>query len=85
MPARTIADTMMIGVAALFLVLPGFLSDVVALLLLIPAVRSWIYLGLAKRMTVVATTARRPAADPSARPINGPATIDLDEDDYRPQ
>jgi UPF0716 protein FxsA len=85
MPARAIADTMMIGIAALFLVLPGFLSDIVALLLLIPTVRGWIYGALAKRVTVVASTPRHPAADPRGRPINGPSTIDLDEDDYRPQ
>ena len=43
MPGRTIADAMMIGLAALFLVLPGFLSDIVALALLLPPVRGWIY------------------------------------------
>jgi UPF0716 protein FxsA len=41
MPGRTIADAMMIGVAALLLVLPGLLSDVAALALLLPPVRSW--------------------------------------------
>lgn len=85
MPARTIADTMMIGLAALFLVLPGFLSDVVALLLLIPAVRGWIYQALAKRVNIVSAQTRRPGPDPYGRPIKGPDTIDLDQDDYRPQ
>src|SRR5690606_25086139 len=56
MPGRTIADAMMIGVASLFLVLPGFLSDVVALLLLLPPVRGWIYAQLASRVKVVDTT-----------------------------
>jgi UPF0716 protein FxsA len=83
MPGRTIADAMMLGLAAIFLVLPGFLSDVVALALLLPPVRSWIYQALAKRVTVVETTTgyRRPDAHPGR--IEG--AIDLDEDDYRPR
>lgn len=85
MPARTIADTMMIGLAAIFLVLPGFLSDIVALLLLVPVVRSAIYAALAKRVTVVAARSTAYRAGTSERPLRGPGTIDLDHDDYRPQ
>lgn len=85
MPARTIADTMMIGLAALFLVLPGFLSDIVALLLLIPGVRSWIYGSLAARVTVVATRSTTASATSYERPLKGPGVIDLDDDDYRPR
>ena len=86
MPARTIADTMMIGVAALLLVLPGFLSDFAALALLLPPVRSWIYGALASRVTVVnAASYGKPAHDPFDSRIKGPGTIDLDEDDYRPK
>lgn len=84
MPGRAIADTMMIGLAALFLVLPGFLSDVVALALLLPPVRGWIYGALASRVTVVdTTTASYRRRDPEAGRLWG--TIDLDDDDYRPR
>ena len=83
MPGRTIADAMMIGVAALFLVLPGFLSDIVALALLLPPVRSWLYAALASRVTVVDTTTTWRRRDPSSGRIEG--AIDLDEDDYRPR
>ena len=83
LPPRTIADAMMIGVAALFLVLPGFLSDVVALALLLPPVRSWLYAALASRVTVVDTTTTYRRRDPSSGRIEG--AIDLDEDDYRPR
>ena len=85
MPARTIADTMMIGLAAVFLVLPGFLSDIVALLLLLPPVRGWIYAQLAQRVSVVATRQAGGGAGPYGRPLQKPGTIDLDEDDYRSQ
>ncbi|UJW84337.1 FxsA family protein [Devosia sp. SL43] len=85
MPGKTIADAMMIGLASIFLVLPGFLSDIVALALLVPPVRSWIYSTLASRVTVVDTTSYRRQASPDDPRVGGPGTIDLDEDDYRPQ
>lgn len=84
MPGRTIADAMMIGVAALFLVLPGLLSDVVALALLLPPVRAWIYAALARRVTVVETAHYRSSGGRPDRHL-GNDTIDLDEDDYRPR
>lgn len=83
LPGRTIADAMMIGLAALFLVLPGFLSDVVALALLLPPVRGWIYAALASRIKVVEATTSYRRRDPASGRIEG--TIDLDEDDYRPR
>lgn len=83
MPGRTIADAMMIGVAALFLVLPGFLSDIVALALLLPPVRGWIYGALASRVKVVDTTTTYRRHDARTDRIEG--TIDLDDDDYRPR
>lgn len=85
LPGRTIADTMMIGLAALFLVLPGFLSDVVALALLIPPVRGWIYAALASRVKVVNTASYSPYRDASDPRMSGPEVIDLDDDDYRPR
>ena len=85
LPGRTIADTMMIGLAALLLLLPGFLSDVLALALLLPPVRGWIYARLASRVTVVsATSGYRGPRQPDDPRVGGPGTIDLDEDDYRP-
>jgi UPF0716 protein FxsA len=84
MPGRTIADAMMLGVAALFLVLPGFLSDVVALALLLPPVRSWIYAALASRVSVVETASYRHRSE-RADPRLNDGTIDLDDDDYRPR
>src|SRR5690606_22606690 len=57
LPGRAIFDAMLIGVAALLLVLPGFLSDVMALLLLLPPLRQWLYAGLGRHVQVVATSA----------------------------
>tara|TARA_R110002020_G_scaffold231671_4_gene442874 strand:- start:154 stop:633 length:480 start_codon:yes stop_codon:yes gene_type:complete len=85
LPGRAIADAMMVGLAALLLILPGFLSDIVALALLLPPVRSWIYAGLASRLTVVsASTGYRGPGQPDDPRVRAPDTIDLDEDHYRP-
>jgi UPF0716 protein FxsA len=86
MPAQSVADAMMIGLAALFLVLPGFLSDIVALALLLPPVRGAIYGWLARRVVVVTPGQSGPGGYPGGardRRVDGPDTIDLDADDYR--
>ena len=85
MPGQTIADAMLLGVAAVLLVLPGFLSDVVGLALLLPPVRKWIYRALAGNFTVVEATGFRARPSPEDGRIRGPGTIDLDDEDYRPR
>jgi UPF0716 protein FxsA len=83
-PGRTVFDAMLIGLAALFLVLPGFLSDVVALLLLVPGVRGWIFATLARNVRVVdTTTTYRRYADPEDPRLGRPTVIDLDDDKWR--
>ena len=83
-PGRTMFDAMLIGLAAIFLVLPGFLSDIVALVLLIPGVRFWLFSALAGRVRVVETTTsyRRYEDGPSSRDIDIRA-IELKDDDGR--
>lgn len=85
LPGRTIADTMMIGLAALLLILPGFLTDIAALALLLPPVRSWIYGALSSRVSVVDVTSYRTQPRDQDGRIAGADTIDLDEEDYRPK
>lgn len=83
-PGRAMFDAMLIGVAAVFLVIPGFLGDIVALVLLIPAVRGVIFAQLAKNMTVVQTsTSYRRTDDPTDYRAVLQRTIDLDKDDWR--
>lgn len=84
LPGRAIFDAMLIGVAALLLVLPGFLSDVMALLLLLPPLRQWLYAGLARHVQVVETSASyRRGGNAGGGRIEG--VVDLDADDYRPR
>jgi UPF0716 protein FxsA len=81
-PGRTMFDAMLIGLAAIFLVLPGFLSDIIALVLLVPGVRGWLFSALAGRVRVVETTTsyRRYEDGPVSRDIDVRA-IELKDDD----
>lgn len=83
LPARKIADAMMVGLAGLLLLVPGYFTDLLGLLLLIPFVRTGIYALLKSRVTVVTTTT-------TTNPESGPrrvedGTIDLDSDEWRPR
>lgn len=53
MPAETIVHGAFLALAGLFLLLPGFLSDIVAFLLLLPPVRALLVSQMKRRMTVV--------------------------------
>jgi UPF0716 protein FxsA len=74
LPARQLADAMLVGLAGVLLLLPGYFSDLVGILLLIPPLRGLIYAQLARRMTVVSA---------SARPPSDPSLIELDGENWR--
>jgi UPF0716 protein FxsA len=76
MPARALADTMLVGVAGLLLLVPGYLTDIAGLLLLVPPLRLLLYHVLARRMGI------DPRAPASGSPA-GPKVIELDSSDFR--
>jgi UPF0716 protein FxsA len=79
LPARALADAMLVGAAGLMLLLPGYFSDLIGLVLLIPPVRGVIYEFLRTRIQVVPGV-----TGGSARPSRPPdGTIDLDDGDWR--
>jgi UPF0716 protein FxsA len=80
LPGQAVLDAMLIGAAGFLLLLPGFFSDAIALLLLLPPVRGLIYRFARSRVTVVTTHAGRPA-----RPTDAPQTLELDNDEWRPR
>lgn len=53
LPARPIAEGAATAVAAMLLIVPGFLSDLLGLLLLIPGVREGLWRWMASRIRVV--------------------------------
>ncbi|MDS1136979.1 FxsA family protein [Nitratireductor indicus] len=83
-PGRDLVHGVMILVAGLLLLTPGFITDTLGLLLFIPALREAGWQFLRKRVVVVGGMPG--AANPhheAYRRDTGPQTIDLSEDDYK--
>ena len=76
LPARQMGDTMLIGLGGLLLLLPGYFTDLVGLLLLLPWTRELIYRLLARNFKVVTVT-------PGSYREAQPGMIELDDEDYR--
>ena len=83
LPARALADAMMVAIAGLLLLAPGYFTDLVGLLLLVPPVRSAIYGFLGRRMRVVSTASTTAYSRPQDPLPASKGTIDLDESDWR--
>jgi UPF0716 protein FxsA len=80
LPARALADAMMVGIAGVLLLTPGYFTDLLGLLLLIPPVRTAIYGFLKSRISVVGPPGM---GGGPRRPHPGPDVIDLEEGDWR--
>lgn len=86
-PGRELVHGVMIVLAAFLLIIPGFITDVLGLLLFIPAVREAAWQLVKSRLTIVTATAGagfRPGPQTADRPSmrHGPKVIDLDEDEF---
>lgn len=68
-PTEPVAHGMLIGLAGFLFMLPGFLSDIVAMALLVPPVRRWIIRRFALRFGSVSQSAPGHAASDPHRPI----------------
>jgi UPF0716 protein FxsA len=76
LPTRALGDAMMVGIAGALLLAPGYFTDLIGILLLIPPVRAVIYRFFASRLTIAAPRAYRQRDQ---------GTVDLDEDSWRPR
>lgn len=78
-PGRELAHGAMIMLAGILLIIPGFLTDIVGLLLFLPPVRDFVYRLLGDNIMIVT----------SFGPLGGAAgrgqTIDLGEEEYSRQ
>lgn len=83
LPARALADAMMVAVAGVLLLTPGYFSDLLGILLLIPPVRTLIYRTLARRVQVVSTSTASSYGFGPRRVEDD--TIELGDDEYRPR
>ncbi|HEV7309291.1 FxsA family protein [Ensifer sp.] len=83
-PGGEVLGGALLVVAAILLVIPGFVSDVIGLLLFLPFVRDAVAAFLRRRMTIV-TAASQPRwqhrEDPRD-PRPSPGVIDLDEGEF---
>ena len=80
-PAKALADAALIGAGGLMLLLPGYFSDLIGILLLLPPVRAAIY-GLLKSRIQMVPMGGAGFSQPQP-PQDQPGIIDLDHDDYR--
>ncbi|HEX2148129.1 MAG TPA: FxsA family protein [Pseudorhizobium sp.] len=83
MPSDALVHGAMIVVAALLLLIPGFISDIIGLSLFIPAVRRALWAAIGRRVLVQTSYSRSHSyeADFNQRTPAGPV-VDLDDDDY---
>jgi UPF0716 protein FxsA len=77
LPARQIVDGVMLAVSGALLLTPGYFTDTVGFLLLVPPVRTVLYEWLRSRVTVMSPGV------PSNSPPDDPGVIDLDKDGWR--
>jgi UPF0716 protein FxsA len=82
LPARALADAMLVGIAGVLMVVPGYFTDALGLVLLIPPLRHRLYRLAARHLGLTADSGPAPAG-PASGTGGGPRTIDLDEDDFR--
>ncbi len=94
LPARQIADGVMLAIAGALLLTPGYFTDLLGFVLLVPAVRLLVYQGLKSRVSVVSgfssgSAHQQPNTDgysqtQSERKFpNDPDVVDLDQDKWR--
>jgi UPF0716 protein FxsA len=78
LPARALADAMLVTIAGVLMVVPGYFTDCLGLLLLIPPLRAALYWFLARRLGLTPTTG-------GGAPPTGPRLIELEVDEFRPR
>lgn len=83
LPGQRAADAMMIGIGALLLIVPGFFTSTLGLILLLPPVRNLIYGWISKRVEVVDLSTREYSTMRRERLSDD--TIELDDDEWRPR
>ena len=92
LPAKQLAEAMMIGISGALLLTPGYFTDLIGFLLLVPALRTIIYNELKSRISVVSASSF--SSQYSSNPFEQEDVaslddeediIDLDEKSYRPK
>jgi UPF0716 protein FxsA len=86
-PGRELVHGAMVVVAAFLLLLPGFLSDILGLLLFIPGIRDLAWKYLSRRIVILGSSPAfnrsRAAGDPKPGSQKTGPVVDLDEQDFQ--
>ncbi|CAH0338780.1 FxsA family protein [Rhizobium sp. CECT 9324] len=80
-PGRELVHAGLLVIAAFLLLVPGFVGDVIGLLLFLPFVRDFAW-RLAKPRIIVKRSGFT-ASDFTYQPVKDTSVVDLDEDEYR--
>lgn len=85
LPAKQLAEGMMIGIAGALLLTPGYFTDFVGFLLLVPNVRTLIYNKIKEQISIVSTTTdfKNDFKKQNKTSIDEDEIIDLDPKDWR--
>jgi len=81
-PGREMVHGVMIMIAGVLLLTPGFVTDTCGFLLFVPAIRDMAWRFLRDRIVVQTVQTRGPGQAPGRGPSQGGPTIDLDDEDY---
>jgi UPF0716 protein FxsA len=82
-PGRELLRPAMLVIAAILLIIPGFISDIIALLIFIPAVRDHAWNYVSRRFVVVGNTGTPRAHTQSPHRDGASTVVDLDVEDYQ--
>ena len=81
-PARELVHGLMIMIAGVLLLTPGFVTDACGFLLFVAALRDAAWQLVKNRIKVVGPGGEQPFSRGTSQRSSGGPTIDLDEDDY---
>ncbi|RLQ89154.1 FxsA family protein [Notoacmeibacter ruber] len=88
-PGRELVHGLMIALAGVLLMTPGYVTDTLGFLLFIPALRDSAWHFLRQHVVLVASSSiferqgqPRPGPSSRPRPRSGPNVVDLDSEDY---
>ncbi|WP_275786747.1 FxsA family protein [Pararhizobium gei] len=84
-PGRQLVHGVMIVVAAFLLIIPGFISDIIGLLLFVPAIRDIGWSLIKSRVSIVTRGSAGGFSRGAGRPSpdrSGPQVIDLDGEEF---
>ena len=82
LPARQIADGVMLAIAGALLLTPGYLTDFLGFLLLVPTIRGQIYNILKSRITIKSSFSTSSQSNPAYEEVEE-NVLDLDDKDWR--